>query len=157
MKIALGTLVICLLALFAFAQTHTSQPLNANTGLWQISETVTWTGLPPQYAAMMKNGATRKYNKCVKPKDLTSNPWAEPGRKCSWTILNSDATNLEIRSTSCALGNGMTADAHGTIHLSDSRNGTGSFDLTMNGTDQNMKAHATYVGSWIGACPGNSD
>ena len=31
-----------------------AQPLNAKTGLWEVTETIVWTGLPPQMAAMMK-------------------------------------------------------------------------------------------------------
>ena len=143
--------VICLALSLAFTQTQTSQPLNAKTGLWQISETVTWTGLPPQYAAMMGNGRAHNYKSCIKAKDLSSNPWAEPGRHCSWTTLKSNGTDMEVRGTSCQLGNGMTADAHGTIHLADSENGTGSFDLTLTSNGQTMKGHASYAGKWFGA------
>lgn len=130
------------------------QPLKVKTGLWQMTQTTTWTGLPPQLAAAMKNGQTVHYKSCVKPKDLSTNPWADgSGQKCAWTVLNSTGTDMEIRSTSCDLGKdyGMISEAHGKIHVIDSENGTGSFDITLTGNGQTMNGHATYTGKWSGA------
>lgn len=150
MKIALSVPVICLLALFALAQ-QKPQPLNAKTGQWQISETDTWTGVPPQYAAMMKNGHTRTYKKCVKTADLSSNPWAEPDQNCTWKVLKSNGTDMEVQASSCEVGNGVTVDAQGTIHVSDTQDGTGSLDFAVNGNGPNMKGHAAYTGKWVSA------
>ena len=112
----------------------TLQPLKVKTGLWQITETLTWTGLPPQLQAMAKNGRTRNYKSCVKTKDLSSNPWAEgSGENCAWTVLKSTGTDMDVRGTSCDLGNGMTGEIAGKIHVVDSENGTGSFEVTVNG------------------------
>ena len=102
----------------------------------------------------MKNGQTVHYKSCVKPKDLSTNPWADgSGQKCAWTVLNSTGTDMEIRSTSCDLGKdyGMISEAHGKIHVIDSENGTGSFDITLTGNGQTMNGHATYTGKWSGA------
>jgi hypothetical protein len=151
MRNAIAVAVICFGTWLALAQTQTAKPLNANTGLWQITQTVTWTGLPPQYAAMMKNGQPRKYNSCVKAKDLSSNPWAEPGEHCAWTVLKSDGTNMEVQGSSCQKGNGATADVHGTVYMSDSQDGTGTFDITLNTNGQTMKGHATFTGKWLSA------
>jgi Protein of unknown function (DUF3617) len=158
MRKGIKAAVICgAAALLLYAATENSHPLNVKTGLWQMTETVTWTGLPPQYASMMKNGQPRKYKTCVKTEDLTSNPWAEgSGEKCVWTVLKSTATDIEVRGTSCDLGKefGMTADAHGTIHVVDSENGSGSFAIILTGNGQTMNGHAAYTGKWIGAsCP----
>jgi len=133
-------------------------PLKVNTGLWQMTQTVTWTGLPPQMAAMMKQmSPTTTYKSCVKPKDLSSNPWAEGSHdKCKWTALNSTGTDMDVQATGCEMGKnyGMTADVHGKIHVLDSEHGTGSMEITMTGNGQNMHGHATYTGKWIGAtCP----
>jgi len=157
MRKPLSVAVICLLASVAFAATLEFQPLKVKTGLWQMTETVTWTGLPPQMAAMMRNGQTRTYKSCVKAKDLNTNPWAEgSGEKCTWTVLNSTGTDMEVRGTSCDLGKdyGMTADVHGKIHVQDSENGTGSMAVTLTGNGQTMNGNASYNGKWIGAsCP----
>jgi hypothetical protein len=137
----------------------TVRPLNVKTGLWQMTQTVTWTGLPPQYAAMMKNGQSTKYKSCVKAKDLTTNPWSEgSGEKCKWTVSKSTGTDMEVRGTSCDFGDlpGMTAEIQGTIHAVDPENGTGTFTINLTGNGQTMHGHASYVGKWIGAsCPAN--
>jgi hypothetical protein len=77
MRKAIAVAAICLAASLATAAGDV-QPLNAKTGLWQMTQIMTWTGLPPQYAAAMRNGQPMKYKSCVKEKDLSSNPFA-PG------------------------------------------------------------------------------
>ncbi len=137
----------------ATAVTQSVQPLNASTGLWQMSETTTWTGLPPEMASMMASGNTHSYTSCVKPEDLKSNPWQEgSNEKCSWTVLTSTATDMDVKGTGCSIGMpGMTVDVRGKIHLSDPKNGTGAFDISMSGNGQSVQGHATYIGKWIGA------
>ncbi len=161
MRKAIAAVVACLAATLAYSAAGNVQPLNVKTGLWQMTETITWTGLPPQYASMMRNGQTIKYKSCVKAKDLNSNPWAEgSGEKCAWTVLNSTGTDMEIRGTSCDMGknNGMMTEAHGKIHVQDSENGTGSVEVTMTGNGQTMNGHASYTGKWIAAsCPSNTN
>lgn len=134
-------------------------PLNVNTGLWQMTQKVTWTGLPPQYAATLQNSVPHQYKSCVKAKDLNSNPWADgSGEKCSWTTLNSTGSDMEVTGTMCDMGKewGMTADVHGKIHIIDSQNGTGSFDVTLTGNGQTMHGHADYTGKWVGATCGGT-
>lgn len=91
------------------------------------------------------------YTSCVKAKDLNSNPWAERDSHCAWTVLKSNGTDMELQGTSCQMGNGMTADVHGAIHVSDPEHGTGTFDMTLTGNGQNMKGHASYSGKWLSA------
>lgn len=162
MRKAIGVAVICLAASLAFAATGNIQPLKARTGLWQITETVNWTlppNLPPQYAALFQSGIPHQYKSCVKPKDLSSNPWSEgAGRKCTWTVLKSNGTDMEIHG-SCDLSREwnmpMRAEGNGKIHIVDSENGTGSQDFTLTGNGMTAKGHATYTGKWIAAtCPG---
>jgi len=102
-KIAVGTALLA--GYVATAVTQSVQPLNARTGLWQMSETTTWTGLPPEMANMMENGRTHSYTSCVKPKDLTSNPWQQGSKQqCTWTVLNSTATDMELKGRVAAPG-----------------------------------------------------
>lgn len=135
-------------------------PLKAALGLWQITQTVNWTGLPPQMAAMMQQmSPTNTYKSCVKKKDLSTNPWAEGSHeKCVWTALSSTATDMDVQATSCKFGNNdrypTTANLHGHITMSDSEHGIGHFDVDMNAMGQTMHGHATYTGTWIAAtCP----
>ena len=159
MKRAIATATLCLTAFLGYAAASNLQPLNVKTGLWQISKTITWSGLPPQYASVMKNGQTIKYNSCVKAENLASNPWANgSGEKCVWTVLSSTGTDMEVRGVSCSMGKnyGMSAEAHGTIHIVDSEDGTGSFAATLTGNGLTMNGNASYTGKWVSAnCPAN--
>ena len=142
-----------------FAAAGQFQPLNVKTGLWQMTKTVTWTDLPPQMAAMMKAAPqTMTYNSCITTKDLNSNPWANgSGDNCTWTVLNSTRTDMEVRGSGCDLGkdSGMTAEIHGQIHIKDPENGTGSMTLTLTGNGQTMHGLASYTGKWVSAsCTG---
>jgi hypothetical protein len=161
MKKAAAAAVLCLAASLAYSAAGNVQPLNVKTGLWQMNQTMTWTGLPPQLAAAMKNGRTLNYKSCVKAKDLNSNPFADgSGQKCTWTVLNSTGTDMEVKGTSCDMGKeyGMTSEVHGKIHVVDSENGTGTFDIALTGNGQTMNGHASYTGKWMSArCPANMD
>lgn len=150
-SIVVGTALLA--GYVATAVTQSVQPLNASTGLWQMSETTTWTGLPPEMASMMASGKTHSYTSCVKPEDLTSNPWQEgSNEKCTWTVLTSTATDMDLKGAGCSTGmEGMTVDVRGKIHLSDSKNGTGSFDISMGGSRQTAQGHAAYIGKWVSA------
>ena len=67
---------------------------------------------------------------------------------------------MEVQSKSCDMGKefGMTADIHGSIHVSDTENATGEFSIVMTGNGQTMNGHANYTGKWIAAsCPANMD
>jgi len=141
----------------AVAVAASLHPLQVNTGLWQMTATTTWAGLPPQLDAQLGNGRTNHYTSCVRPRDLSTNPWAEGSRDgCKWTVLTSTGTDMEVRGTSCDMGRdyGMTAVVHGRIHVLDPKDGTGSFDITMSGNGQTVTGHASYTGKWVGAsCP----
>ena len=152
--VVLGTPV--LIGYFALAVPQALQPLKASTGLWQMTETLSLTGLPPELAAMMGSGRTHNYTTCVTPEDLRSNPWAEgSNEKCKWTVVSSSATDMEVKGAECSTGmNGMTAEVHGKIHLTDTKSGTGSFDISMSVSGQTLMGHASYTGKWSGAtCP----
>ena len=153
MKKAIAVAVVCLAA-SVFTAAGDMHPLDVKTGLWQMTEVITWTGLPPQYAAMMRNARPVKYQSCVKEKDLSSNPWANKKDKCAWTTLKSSSTDMEVEAKSCQMGEWGTADYHGTIHASDSENGTGSISVVMTANGQTMNGHAAITGKWLAAsCP----
>jgi Protein of unknown function (DUF3617) len=161
MKQAIAAAMLGLAASLAYPATVTVKPLNVKTGLWQMTQTVTWTGLPPQLAPAMNSGQSTKYKSCLKTEDLNTNPWADQsGVKCVWTVLNSTGTDMEVRGTSCDLGKdfGMTSEVHGKIHAVNSETGTGSFAITLTGNGQTANGHASYTGKWVSAsCPANMD
>jgi Protein of unknown function (DUF3617) len=138
------------------------QPLRASTGLWEMTETVTWTGLPPNLPPelatimAMANGRTHNYTTCVKTEDLRSNPWTQGSdEKCTWMVLSSTATDMDVKGVGCDIGmEGMTAEVHGKIHLVDAKDGTGSFEVSLSGNGQTLTGHSSFTGKWVSAtCP----
>lgn len=164
--------VFCILIAALFAQTQNNKakapaplknavanltPLNVQTGLWQMTETVTWVGLPPQMQSAMNSGVTVNYQSCVKQADLSSNPWGQgSGHSCNWTTLTSNGTDMSIEGDNCDFGkqNGWTASVKGSIHVIDPQHGTGAMDVTVTANGQTMHGHASYTGKWAAAgCP----
>lgn len=154
MRKVIAVAMICLGTSLAFAATGDIQPLKVKTGLWQMTQKVTWSGLPPQYAAALQNGVPTQYKSCVKTTDLIKNPWANgSGHKCTWTVLNSNGTDMEVQGACDAKG-GSTMEMHGKVHAVDSENGTGTVDITLTMNGMTAKGHASYTGKWIAAtCP----
>ncbi|HEY2418608.1 MAG TPA: DUF3617 family protein, partial [Steroidobacteraceae bacterium] len=97
------------------------------------------------------------YQSCVTAQDLNTNPWANgSGDDCTWTVLNSTASDMEVQGTGCQLGSdyGMTAQIHGQIHIVDPQDGTGLMTITLSGNGQSATGQASYTGKWIGSsCP----
>lgn len=154
MRKACAVAIICFGASWALAASRDLQPLKVKTGLWQMTQKITWTGIPPQYAAALTNGVPVHYTSCVKQTDLLKNPWANgSGQRCSWTVLNSNGTDMEVQGTCGRDANRMSMQMHGKIHAVDSENGTGSVDVTLTGNGMNAKGHADYTGKWMnGTC-----
>lgn len=155
MRKVMAVALISLGASLAFAAAGNIQPLKVKTGLWQMTQTVTWTGIPPQYAALLQNAAPAQYKSCVKPTDLIKNPWANgSGQRCTWTVLNSNGTDMAVQGSCQGKDEGGTMQMQGKIHVVDSEHGTGSTDVTLTWNGMTAKGHATYTGKWIAAtCP----
>ena len=67
---------------------------------------------------------------------------------------------MEVEGRSCEMGKnmGMATHVHGTIHVTDAENGTGSFAIVLTGNGQTMNGHASYTGKWVSAtCPSSMD
>ncbi|HEY6484072.1 MAG TPA: DUF3617 family protein [Steroidobacteraceae bacterium] len=129
------------------------QPLKVKTGLWHMTASVTWPQVPPRMAAMM-GPHTTSYDSCVTANDLSTNPWAKGSSdNCTWTVLKSTGTDMEVQGTECAVGDnfGMTAEIHGRIHIVDSENGTGTMTITLAGNGQTMNGLGSYTGKWMSA------
>jgi hypothetical protein len=156
--ILFGGVVLCATVLLAATGLI---PLKAKTGLWQMTEKVKWTGIPPELpppiAAAMNDGRTINYKSCVKPKDLSTNPWSNGSRdNCHWTAVSSTGTDMEVKGTGCDMGKdyNMTANIDGKIHVLDPEHGTGTFDITLTGNGMTMHGHADYTGKWVApSCP----
>src|SRR6202166_4029593 len=106
MRKRLLVVVICSAASVVPAAAGQFQPLTVKTGLWHMTKAIKWTDLPPQMAAMMKAAPqTTSYDSCVTTKDLNSNPFANgSGDGCTWTVLSSTSTDMELRANGCDFG-----------------------------------------------------
>ncbi len=145
---------VCLFASAAVAGSGQFQPLNVKTGLWQVTETYSATGLP---AGMPAAAHTFTYKNCVTNKDLAANPFSDPNQNCTWKVLNSTGSDMEVKGTSCSLDReqGIKANVHLKLHVVDPEHVNGSGDWTADGNGLSMSGNATGSGKWISAnCSG---
>ena len=180
MRNGLFIAVACLLVSIVFAAT---EPLNVKTGLWQVSEISTTSGLPPlppgmqarldkmtpeqraKMEAAMKGRAggtpqTINYKTCVTKDDLDKGAFTRPDEKCSWTVVNSSRTDLEVRGSACEAGKseGMKTDVTMKIHVIDSENVKGAVQGSATGNGNTLNIDNTYTGKWVSAtCPADKN
>lgn len=155
-----GCLAVFAVVLFA-ADEH--QPLNVKPGAWQLQYVIKYSGLPPQYQAMMDQLTeqqksamglpTQQAHKiCVKQKDLDK-PWSAGDNDCRWTVVKSTSSEIDAHATSCRNGsNGQSSDMDMVIqiHAVDSEN----VHATLHGTatlqgGNKATVDGTYVGKWL--------
>lgn len=137
----------CLLTCAAFTQDGKFEPLNVKLGQWQVTESYTTTGLP---SGMGTRNIT--YKNCITTKDLGTNPFNDPDEHCTWNVVKSNASDMEVRGTSCDLGmEDMKANVDLKLHVVDLEHVTGSAEWTANGNGNSINGHATGSGKWISA------
>jgi hypothetical protein len=145
--ISLATLFI---ATILFAGTS-SQPLNVKPGLWHVTGTNQFMG----------NTMKTDYKTCVTAKDLNSNPWANGSdEKCTWTVVTSTASDLEVKGTDCELGKdaGMSTNIDLKYHAVDQENVNASMQGTSAGNGQTVNVSGTFTGKWMGSsCSANKN
>jgi hypothetical protein len=153
-------------------------PLNAKTGLWQVTVNHTTSGqlgIPPDVAARltpeqraqveaaMKNrsgangSAPATYEKCITKDDLSKDPFSNNNNKqnCSEKVIKSTSSDLEVQET-CATQQGKS-DAHMNLHVVDSEHvkGTGHVVSVVGGHTMNVDLN--FDSKWKSAsCPAES-
>jgi hypothetical protein len=121
------------------------EPLNVNTGLWQVTMTSTINGLP--------RPNTSAYKTCVKKEDLNKYPFADPKAKCTWTVLSSTGSKMDASGTCMPEGQGKL-DFRMRLDALDSQNVNGTGQLTANGPGGTLNGNYSATAKWIGAtCP----
>lgn len=157
-------LAVCAAVLYAVDE----QPLSVKPGLWQVDQTANYSGLPPEYQAMLERmtpqqkaamgmNAAHSYKTCRTEKMLNTS-WVQGDQNCKWTVLKSTPTDLEVHGTSCRMGKnqGWNTTADFKIHVADSEHLRGTIHGTATGPGINATLDGTYVGKWLGAsCPDN--
>jgi uncharacterized protein DUF3617 len=174
--------LVCFLGATMFGQSAKLQPLNVKTGLWQVTNTSTMSGAPPitpemqarldqmspdqraRIEAQMKTafgGAphTSSYKKCVTAKDLNTDAFGKEDQKCNWTVVNSTASEMEVRAPACMTGEGdMKADIDVKILALDSANVKATSHVVLTGSGHTMTSDGTMTGKWLGSsCPAGTD
>jgi len=169
----LGAAFLAMPALLAAAD---KTPLNAKTGLWQVTVNHTTSGqigIPPDVAAKltpeqraqveaaMKNrsgaGGSKPatYDKCITKEDLTKDPFSNDKQNCSEKVIKSTSSDLEVQET-CANPQGKS-DAHINLHVVDSEHvkGTGHVVSLIGGRTMNVDLN--FDSKWKSAsCPAGS-
>lgn len=126
-----------------------NQPLNVKPGLWHVTGTNQFMG----------NTTKTDYKNCITAKDLSSNPWVSGSdEKCTWTVVTSTASDIEIKGTSCELGKeyGMSTSVDIKLHAVDSENVKASMQGTSTGNGQTVNLSGAFTGKWMGSsCSAN--
>jgi hypothetical protein len=181
-KVLLASL-LCTLASAVIAATGEITPLNVKTGLWQVTSTSSASGdmpaLPPEVQAKLGqmspeqrakieeamksklNGTpqTSTYKKCLTKEDLTKNAFGKPDDKCTWTVLTSTGTDMDVKGTLCDVGksSGLASDIHIKFHVVDSENVQASAHGSATGNGRTTTIDGTYAAKWLGAsCPADT-
>lgn len=153
---AASCLVVFVAVLFAAEEVQV-QPLNVKPGMWQVQAEVKYSGLPPQYQAMMEQqkAATKI---CVKAKDLNK-PWSV-GDSCRWTVLKSTGDDLNAHGNACQHGSyaaGSDLDMDINVHALDSEHVRATLHGTGNLQGNKITVDGNYTGKWLGStCSANS-
>jgi hypothetical protein len=139
----------------------TEQRLKVKPGLWQIEQTMKYSGLPPQMQSMLDRltpeqrkamgvGGTLTRKQCVTEKQLNTS-WVDGDQNCKWTILKSTESDLEVNGTACRAGTnqGWNSDVVVKIHVSDPEHLHGSMHGTATGQGIDATLDGSYKGDWV--------
>ncbi len=168
-----------ILVSFSAAASAQLQPLNVQTGEWQVTVTSAVTAtIPPEMQAQMSQlppeqrarieemmrtrlggqPQTSTHRSCLKAADLTKMPFQDSNTQCTWNTLSSNGTTMEIHGTACQFKEGNGPSATGEVNVSitaaNSRNASGTIQFAMAGANgQSMSANSRFTGTWLsGTC-----
>lgn len=144
------------------------QPLNIKTGLWQVTKTMTITGvrhpLPPEALARMTpeqrakfealySGAPKTWTSknCVTKEKLNRDPFSEESERksCTRTVLTSTGTKMEIREV--CVERGVRSDRTLQMEAVDSENVKGSGHASGTADNKSGNIDVNFTAKWVGA------
>jgi len=146
------------------------QPLNAKLGLWEITTTSQFSGLPPipadvlakmspeqraKMEAMFKQkashgGVPTTSQTCVTQEKLNKAPFSEGKQSCQRTIISSTSQLAEFREE-CTEPDGTKRIMDGKFELSGDTNMKGSMKVKASGSGKAMNVNLDMSGKWIGS------
>jgi hypothetical protein len=167
----LARILLGLLLVFPFVlQSDTAvTPLNVKLGLWQTTVTTNMAGLPaiPDSAlaqlppdqrakieAAMKqvSGQPMTTKSCMtKDKLEKSEGFRNAPKSCTYTVVSSTSSKLEMKLECAQNGMKMTGNVH--VEAVDSGNVKGSMQMNTsgNGSANTMNMNSTFTSKWLGA------
>lgn len=174
-RILLGLLVA---VPFAMQSGSPVQPLNVKLGLWETTVTMTMTGLPAmppipdsvlaqmppdqrakvEQAMQQANGKPTTTKSCLtKDKLDNTNPFQKAPPGCTYTVLSSSGSKMEVK-MECTR-NAMTMTGNVSVTASDSENVKGTMHMNSTGSNAGqsgaMKMDSTFTSKWLGAACGD--
>ncbi|MGB6875809.1 MAG: DUF3617 domain-containing protein [Candidatus Acidiferrales bacterium] len=168
----LGRILLGLLVLFPFTiqSDSTMQPLNVKPGLWEVA--VTMNGLPAMPAipdsilaqmppdqrakmeAMMKGQPITTKSCVTKDKLEKSEAFRNAPKSCTYTIVSSTSSKLEMKTECTKNGTKMTGNF--LVEAIDSEHIKGSMRMNSSGGNTSegnnaMNMNTTFTEKWLGA------
>lgn len=150
-------------------------PLNVKLGLWETTVTSTMSGLPtipdsalaqmpPEQRAKIqqmieeRNGKPTTTKSCLtKDKLQNSNPFQKAPPGCTYTVVSSSGSKMEVKME--CVRNGMTMTGNVVVTASDSENVKGTVHMnttsTSGGPSNGMKMDSTFTAKWLGSSCGD--
>jgi hypothetical protein len=168
---AVSTGLIVALSIVAHAADKV-QPLNVKVGLWEVITTATTSGgnpIPPETLQglspeqrtrieermkAMPGSRTVTHKTCMTKEKLDDgSSFIEDRRSCTFTVVTSSSSQLELKGT-CDNG-GMKSSGSVRAKVVNTENIKGFSRMTMTGGDQTINVKSTYTGKWIGPACGS--
>lgn len=170
-RILLGLLVVFP---FVLQSDTTVTSLNVKLGLWQTTVATNMSGLPAipdsalaqlspdqrakiQAAMKQVSGQPMTTKSCMTKEKLDkSEGFRNAPKSCTYTVVSSTSSKLEMKLT-CAQ-NGMTITGNVHVEAVDGENVKGSIQMNTSGNSgegNGMNMNSTFASKWLGAACGN--
>lgn len=171
---------VLLLAMVASVSGNVN-PLNLKPGLWQTTMTATIKGAPPMPPDMEARLAqmppeqrarieatlksryggtpqTSTWKSCVKKEDLNKWPFEDPNKKCTYTVLGSTGSKMDVRGTCTPNKDGYEYGFNFHLETVDSEHAKGTGQMTISKGGQTTTGDYSGSSHWLGAtCPADSN
>lgn len=154
------------------------QPLDIKTGLWETTMTISTSGqmpiasdllakLPPEQRAKLEERMkarqaqgdktnTTTHKRCLTKEDLAKDPFSNPDKACTETLVSSTRSKAEMR-VNCVHGDvKITGSVLVEALNSENVKGSGHMVSTGGGGGNTLNSNTSFTSKWIGPSCGNT-
>lgn len=173
----LARILVGVAFLFPFVMQSGSSitPLNVKVGLWETTITANMSGMPAipdsvlaqmppeqrakiQQAIQAQSGKPMTTKSCLtKEKLQNTNPFQKAPQGCTYTVLSSSGSKMEVKME--CVRNGMTMTGNVLVTAGDSENVKGTVHMNTTssggGPTNGMKMDSTFTSKWLSASCGD--